>query len=405
MSIEESYLEVAFNIGCKLAKEAIWHDNKCNWLAQAPMDVYGSKRLGNKGIGLNYYSGSAGILEFFTLLSSKFQDAVFIETIEGIVENSFDNLDSLEFDMNFHFGKWGVLMSVLKASRQLSNTKWSKKAKSKADKILNEPLEKYKSEKLNGVSGLVPSLITMNHFFNEDIYIDKLQEIGNYILSSAEKDSDYWSWDSDLNNSALTGFGHGASGIAFALFQLSEVLQNDDYKEAALKALKFEDYHFHQREGNWKDLRHTNAPSMIAWCHGAAGIALSRLKAFCITNSPYHGEMTHTALETSMRYLNRSLDKDRRFLDYSLCHGIGGIADILLLAGRVLNEDMYIKTAIKAADFGYYHFTNKDLDWKGGLKNPANGRPLYHPSLILGSAGVGYFYLRMIDNQIPSVLT
>jgi type 2 lantibiotic biosynthesis protein LanM len=82
-----------------------------------------------------------------------------------------------------------------------------------------------------------------------------------------------------IGSRALTGFSHGASGMAAALARLGAQSGHHTYLAAAARALEYERSQFDPRVGNWPDLRgEEGEPThMSSWCHGAPGIALARL--------------------------------------------------------------------------------------------------------------------------------
>ncbi|MDT9110983.1 lanthionine synthetase LanC family protein, partial [Escherichia coli] len=81
-----------------------------------------------------------------------------------------------------------------------------------------------------------------------------------------------------------TGFSHGSSGVALALLQLHEITGEDFFLKGAEGGFNYERQSFDISQQNWPDFRagvSTTAAKVcgLAWCHGAPGIALSRLKA------------------------------------------------------------------------------------------------------------------------------
>ena len=86
----------------------------------------------------------------------------------------------------------------------------------------------------------------------------------------------------------LSGLAHGASGIAWVLFELAELSGEKRFSKVALQAFKYEEALFVPERRNWPDLREINERSqpddghgmfMAGWCHGAPGIALTRLRS------------------------------------------------------------------------------------------------------------------------------
>ena len=77
--------------------------------------------------------------------------------------------------------------------------------------------------------------------------------------------------------------------------------------------------------------------------------------------------------------------------DYSLCHGLPGNADVLISGYQVLGsartDDIHLARQVAGA-----------ITQFRGLGDVES------PSLMLGLAGVGYFFLRLCNPEIPSVL-
>src|SRR5262249_22473721 len=82
-------------------------------------------------------------------------------------------------------------------------------------------------------------------------------------------------WKTDVaSTEPLTGFSHGAAGIAWALLKLAAWSGEARFREAAESAIAYERSTFVGEEGNWPDyrLRPTQDQSYprceVAWCHG-----------------------------------------------------------------------------------------------------------------------------------------
>jgi lantibiotic modifying enzyme len=89
------------------------------------------------------------------------------------------------------------------------------------------------------------------------------------------------------------------------------------------------------------------------------------------------------AFQTTRGLVRRALDA--RDPGFCLCHGLAGNADVLLEATGLLGEE-----------------------WSGSLIEEVAAHaspPPGTPGLMLGQAGVGYFYLRVADPRaVPTVL-
>src|SRR5436305_422443 len=73
----------------------------------------------------------------------------------------------------------------------------------------------------------------------------------------------------------LSGFAHGASGIAYALLRLAE-LGVGEFRSAALEALAYERGLYDSESRSWLDPRFERPLEQSAWCHGPPGMALAR---------------------------------------------------------------------------------------------------------------------------------
>lgn len=87
--------------------------------------------------------------------------------------------------------------------------------------------------------------------------------------------------------------------------------------------------------------------------------------------------------------------------NFSLCHGDGGNADLLILAADVLDRPELRREAENAATRALDRFEDEREPWPCGV--PGAGES---PNLLLGLAGIGDFLLRLCDSRgIPSALT
>src|SRR5262249_15431100 len=134
-----------------------------------------------------------------------------------------------------------------------------------------------------------------------------------------------------------------------------------------------------------------------AWCHGAPGIALARLRAHQLLKTDIYRTEAITALQTTREAVETGLLTGTG--TYCLCHGLAGNADILLHGHQLLGKEgaKGETLARKVARAGIERYAQTGREWPCG---PAGETP----SLMLGLAGIGYFCLRISDGNLPSVL-
>jgi hypothetical protein len=91
----------------------------------------------------------------------------------------------------------------------------------------------------------------------------------------------------------------------------------------------------------------------------------------------------------------RSLDSG----NFSLCHGHFGNADCLLSASRILGESSSCRGLSDFALDAFRAFERPSQHWPSGTFNSVPD-----PTLLLGDAGIGFFFLRLHNPNLESVL-
>ena len=172
---------------------------------------------------------------------------------------------------------------------------------------------------------------------------------------------------------------------------------------AAVGGMEFERSLFSEADQNWPDLRalpgrgEPAAPSFATfWCHGAPGIALSRLRGYQVLQDETLRAEACVAVQTTSEAVTAGLSA--RSGNYSLCHGHAGNAEVLLEAATLLGpghgpgRDL----ALEVAEAGVESHADRSEPWPCGTYEGVT------PNLFLGLAGIGLFYLRLHDPRIPT---
>ncbi len=104
------------------------------------------------------------------------------------------------------------------------------------------------------------------------------------------------------------------------------------------------------------------------------------------------------ALETTRRDVMLWLQSG--FGNYSLCHGLAGNAETLIYGSQVLGDEVPwgLALAHEVASNGIVLYAQGEHKW------PCGSGLGESPGLMLGLAGIGYFYLRLHKPAIPSIL-
>jgi lantibiotic modifying enzyme len=231
-------------------------------------------------------------------------------------------------------------------------------------------------------------------------------QCGDRILAAAQAMPEGLGWETLKDQPPLGGFSHGAAGIAAALLQLAARTGEERFREVALRALAFDRSLFVPELGNWADLRvfPSRTPSsgnpsgggqpaissMVAWCHGAAGIGLARLATLDQLDDVRTREEIDDALNATTRF--------GFAINHSLCHGALGNAELLLTAARTLD---------RPRDHEALERATSEIVASLEANGPVTGVPLgvETPGFMTGLAGMGYELLRLAEpGKVPAAL-
>ncbi len=244
----------------------------------------------------------------------------------------------------------------------------------------------------SGVAGLGLQLRSLQEVSGVTIARELARACGRRLLAGAEAMDCGIGWHVEgTPKRALTGFAHGNAGIGYALVEMAAMTRETDFLDAARHAFQYERSVFSQERGNWPDFRENRTQDyMLAWCHGAPGVGLSRLGALRhLPDDELHLEID-AALGTT---LHEGLGGS-----HCMCHGDLGNLDVLLYAAETLHEPRW---ACKAKNFaGTILDRAKKTGWVCG--NPLG---VESPGLMTGIAGIGYQLLRLAaPERVPSIL-
>lgn len=190
---------------------------------------------------------------------------------------------------------------------------------------------------IGGVAGLIGPLLGLGHPRALDLAV-----LAGDRLLRWQAGSGGWPQQEDPAGERLrplTGFSHGAAGMAAALSRLAEVSGEERFRCGALRALDYERGCFDPAGGNWPDFRagQSGQAFMSGWCHGAPGIALSRL---CCRDSGLASPGLEKELEVALRTTASQMPTRD-----NLCCGSMGLVALLRLAGQVLGETRWTEAA------------------------------------------------------------
>ncbi|WP_170400864.1 type 2 lanthipeptide synthetase LanM family protein [Ruegeria arenilitoris] len=245
---------------------------------------------------------------------------------------------------------------------------------------------------IGGSAGCILGLLAMYHQTAEALWLKLASDIGQHLTDHQDQASGGWT---TFAPRPLTGFSHGAAGTAYALLSLFSETEHLGFRDAGLRAIRYENDQFDRTQNNWPDFRHSaEAPPFLKqWCNGSAGIGLGRIGCIGVVKD------LDDYLTIDIDRAAATIEPEIAVLD-SLCCGNLGRIELLLSAAEKLGQPELTsrahmlagKVVHRARQRGHY-----------GLLQLA-GKPLLNPGFFQGASGVGYELLRLaVPRKLPNV--
>lgn len=414
----EATLAAATRIGETLCETAYWDERRrhCAWMGYS--DV-GSPAQGNEttafaAVDANLYAGTAGVALFLAELYALTRNSLFKDTSLGALKRSINLLKAQNAQaapLSLFSGHMGAAYVI----SRLNDIGLGEDLEGEMDWLVERALEALGGPHLldlvSGNAGAIPVLLTLARRKGLERCFDAARACGDELCARAVRQDGLCSWKTlettGLDAPPLTGFSHGASGLALALLELHARTGSAPLLETARGAFAYEDSFFSRSRGNWLDLRHpyvrngdeVEGSFQATWCHGAPGIGLARLRAMSLDreSEDEHRRTARITLHTTTTAIEDAFKTPRS--DATLCHGLAGLSEVALIFGELL-EDETCRTLAADTALKLVELYGREGDWPSGT---SSGKQ--NPTLMLGSAGVGHHLLRLhAPRQVPPVL-
>ena len=361
-------------------------------------------------MSIDLYSGLPGMAMFYGYLGKVSGNETYGNRAKSIIrglntylaimrERSADVREGPDYGVGMFQGYGGIIYTLTHAA-----TLW-------ADATLLEAIEGLvpwiaplvecdeKNDIVSGNAGLLLAMLSLHCLDHKEESLSLALRCGERLLHRAHRERGGLCWKGS-SGIALTGFSHGASGIAYALLRLGAVSGDARFTHAGKEALNFERSHFLPTSGNWADMRKLDLhlpqadtgdrPLMCAWCNGASGIGLSRLLIRNLIEDSELDDELEIALKTT---LAKGFGKN-----HSLCHGDVGNLEFLSKAAEFdsfshlkHHADCIANAILSSID---------EHGWICGVPNHFEAL-----GLMTGITGIGYGLMRHTHpDMVPSIL-
>jgi hypothetical protein len=414
-------LEVAHRIGRRIVRRASWRGEACTWEVAVLDAATGGNRFEAAAGGV--YQGTAGIALFLGELHRATGDAEVGRTAAGALRHALDFAAALPpANLAFHGGRVGVAWVAARLADRLGRPELRDAAAALLAPVAGHEGEDSAFDVVGGAAGAIPALLGLGPDLDLPELLPMAVRLGDRLIEGALREPGGWSWRTVGRTATrnLAGLAHGASGIGLALLELARSTGAGRFRFAAEMAFLYERGLFDAERSNWPDLRHRELSELIhsadpdavrraaaedsipayrpqfvtAWCHGAAGIGLARVRAFALTGRRTYRREAEAAVATTVAGLRPPVRNN-----YSLCHGASGNAELVLVAARVFADPALRAIGEECAEYGWEIYERAGAPWPCGTVDPVSD-----PSLMLGEAGIGHFYLRLAGEDVAPVL-
>ncbi len=399
-------LEAASALGDALEQAAVWRAGAAGWMSIVQPSEH---EWALQPAGLDLYNGLPGIAFFLAHLAALTGEERYQRLARAALHNISGLLNRPQrqelVSSTGAFSGWGGLLYLFAHLGHL----WKEPALFQQAEELVQTLpglieQDTHLDVIAGSAGCIAGLLSLYAAAPSPAILEAACHCGERLLACAQPMPVGMGWKIPGEETPLTGFAHGAAGIALNLLRLAAVSGEDRFHQAALAALAYERSLFVPEKHNWLDLRRVRTGSergqphegkaqyfMTAWCNGATGIGLARLASLPYLDDAMLREEIDAALKSTLCALNCSGDS-------TPCHGLGGHLETLLVASQ-MGEAAPYRAALEQ---GVNILLEKVRAFRQQKDESAEIEP---PGLMVGLAGVGYTLLRQADPAaLPSVL-
>ena len=343
-------------------------------------------------LGPDLYTGTSGIALFLEHLATRTGDADHRAAADAAESTLRMQLDRRAGLLTGGFeSAGGILLALAHLHRLRPAGSWDVLAHKVLDRVEVIAHDDVAHDLLGGNAGTIGGMVAWHAVHPDDRIRRLVRGCADHLIRAAAPQGRGIGWIpvslAKVVDRPIAGFAHGGSGIAWALTLATTLLDEPRYAAAAVAALEYERGLFDPATASWLDIR-TPPRSPVLWCHGAAGIGMSRLAMSGVLDDPLIDEELSIAVDTVVRAGFGH--------NFSLCHGDLGNLDLLLQTASLSSTgaSIALRHARAVLDGIEAH------GWVCGLPGGMEA-----PSLMVGLAGIGYGLLRIAaPAAVPSVL-
>jgi lantibiotic biosynthesis protein len=404
---DSPYLSAAIEIARQLVRNALPVGPGVTWEGDEFVGDENNHTIVRMLVGSDLYSGSAGIAWFLGNIAPFDPSGEFAYTaakaMSTAVAGAANSLKSGLFSLLS--GSTGTALAAIDVADRLKLVRLRRLALSLVTKtcelIAREPMHEF--DLIGGAAGIIIGLLAIHRRCGDPVLLDTCRIISEGLLK--RRRHEWWgsSWSENDSIPSLCGLGHGMSGVGWALAEMFWATGEQNYLDTAQEAFRYERSWFSPEQCAWPDLREPKSQSitdrtwpgwMTAWCHGALGIGAVRLRLYEASGDMSAlGEASAAIQAARNMVIHAGIGlQASQVSDVTLCHGLGGAAELFLLAYEIFSLDDHLRAARQVGRLCVRIYGRNDNKWTYGLRGAE-----YVPGLFLGLAGIGTTMLRLHD--------
>jgi len=410
-------LALARTIGDRLSSTALWDGSCADWFG---LTLIMERSWQITAGGLDLYSGLPGIILFLSYLGMITEEQRFTDlaqagfnTLHTLIQKNLTALALEQIGMGAFTGLGSYLYLLVHLASLWNDSSLLKEPQNLLHLFASKVEKDEQFDVMDGSAGCIASLLNLYAVAPSEQILGLAIQCGEHLLAHAQPMPIGLGWKARQHDLPLSGFSHGAAGIAWSLLRLAAASGDERFRASALAALAYEDSLYSHDQHNWRDVRKRPATRVVldelqaappqeerygmSWSHGAPGIALGRLISLPYLDNATMRNQLERALDTTIAQ-GFGHHHEQVGPNHSLAHGDCGNLETILVAAHTLHtphlhEHLERLTAQLMENVQQY-------GWAMGVP-----RNIETPGLLLGLSGMGYQCLRLAEpERIPSLL-
>lgn len=268
-------------------------------------------------VGMDLYGGISGIavyIVFMHYLGYLQKNDLYVTVVSKVCGYVDTQVFQSETKTGLYVGAGALVYTYLMLYHMQQDEKYLICARKAVTRISEIYASDQTYDLFSGNAGAICALVKLYETTHDSEDLELAAVIGDWLAK------EIFDPECERCRIVLGGMAHGCSGLILAYAQLLKYGNNKKYCQIINMLLEHENLSYSEKKGNWRDLRNIGSEVYAnAWCHGAAGILLSRL---CLINLAEYRDnelvkrdIDHAAAVLFGQSLRRGL---------CLCHGMTG---------------------------------------------------------------------------------